>query len=75
MDFNNLVDSPNPGLCVFCEQVREEAEVWEQMHENAWMVSYTSRQVRKETPWPEVPQYFEGWDPKKKRGNFMYIIG
>ena len=28
-DFNNLFDSPNPGLFLFCERVRREAVQWE----------------------------------------------
>jgi hypothetical protein len=28
--------------------------------------SFTNRQERKEVSWPEMPQDFEEWEPKKK---------
>ena len=34
-EFNDLFDSPKPGLFVFCERIREEATRWERRHENA----------------------------------------
>jgi hypothetical protein len=41
-DFNNLFDSPNPGLFVFCERVREEAEHQEKMHKHALKGCFTN---------------------------------
>ena len=34
-DVDNLFDSPNPGLFVFCKWGREEAAWWEKRHEDA----------------------------------------
>ena len=63
-----MFDSPNLGLFVFCERVREEAVHWERRHEDALECSFMNGQGRKEVPWTEIPQDFEEWDPKKKRG-------
>ena len=53
---------------MFFERVREEAVHWERIHENALKGSSTNGQVRKEVSWSEIPQDFEAWDLKKKRG-------
>ena len=66
-DFNNLFDSPSPGLFVFCEKVREEAVRWEKRHEDALKGRFTNRQGRKDVPWPGIPDDFEEWELKKKR--------
>jgi len=41
--FKNLFDSPNPGLFVFCERVREEAEHWKTRYEHALKGHFASR--------------------------------
>ena len=66
-NFNNLFDSPSPGLFVFCERIREEAVRWEKWHEDALRGRFTNRQGRKDVPWPGIPTDFEDWEPKKKR--------
>jgi O-methyltransferase involved in polyketide biosynthesis len=65
--FHNLFDSPKPGVFVFCERVREEAVHWDKRHEDALKGSFMNRQGRKEVTWPEMPQDFEEWEPKKKK--------
>lgn len=66
-EFNDLFDSPKPGLFVFCERVREEANRWERRHEDALKGKFTHRQKRSEVPWPELPEGFQEFSPKKKR--------
>ena len=67
-DFNNLFDSPNPGLFVFCVRVREEMKRCEKWNGDALKGSFTIRKGGKEVLWLEVPQDFEGWEPKKRMG-------
>ena len=38
----------------------------ESRHQDALMGRYTHRQKRKEVSWPEIPQDFDGWAPKKE---------
>ncbi len=66
-EFNDLFDSPKPGLFVFCERVREEAARWERLHEDALKGKFKHRQKRSEVPWPEVPSDFYEWEPPKKK--------
>jgi hypothetical protein len=66
-DFNNLFDSPKPGLFVFCERVREEALQWEKRHNDALKDHNTNRQGRKHVLWPYIPLEFVEWEPKRKR--------
>jgi len=66
-EFNNLFDSPKPGLFVFCERVQEEASHWERVHEDALKGKFKHRQKRSEVAWPEIPTDFEEWTPQKKR--------
>jgi hypothetical protein len=56
-----LFDLPNSGLFVFCERVREKAVRWEKRHKGALKGHFTSRQERKEVPWPYIPADFEDW--------------
>ena len=66
-EFNNLFDSPKPGLFVFCERVREEASCWESVHEDALKGKFRHRQKRSEVAWPEIPTNFDEWTPPKRR--------
>jgi hypothetical protein len=45
----------------------DEAKHWESRHQDALMGRYTHRQKRKERSWPEIPQDFDGWAPKKEK--------
>ena len=54
-DYNDLFDSPKPGLFVFCQRVREEAYCWERRHEDALRGKFMHRQKRRKEPWPDVP--------------------
>ncbi len=65
-EFNSLFDSPNPGLFVFCERVKDEALRWESRHKDSLLGRYTHRQKRKDVKWPEIPKEFNEWVPKKK---------
>ena len=67
-DFNNLIDSHNPGLFVFVVQVREVVKRSKNWHDDALEGSFTNSKVRKELLSPGVPQDFDGWEPKKRRG-------
>ena len=66
-EFNNLFDSPKPGLFVFCERVREEAARWEKLREDALKGKFRHQQIRSEVSWPEIPTDFEDWSMSKKR--------
>ncbi len=66
-EFNDLFDSPKPGIFVFYERVREEAMRWERLHEDALKGKFKHRQKRSKVPWPEVPSDFYEWEPPKKR--------
>ncbi len=65
-EFNNLFDSPKPGLFVFCERVREEAARRERLHEDALNGKFKHKQKRNKVPWPEVPTDFHDWSPSKR---------
>jgi hypothetical protein len=65
-EFNDLFDSPKPGLFVFCERIKDEAMRWESRHQDALMGRYTHRQKRKDVAWPEIPEDFDEWAPKKR---------
>jgi hypothetical protein len=73
-EFNGLFDSPKPGLFVFCERVKDEAMRWESRHQDGLMGRYTHRQKRKEVSWPEIPQDFDGWAPKKEETCKEWLI-
>ena len=73
-EFNNLFDSPKPGLFVFCERVREEATRWERTHEDALKGKFRHRQKRSEVAWPEIPADFDEWTPPKKEKNSGKMI-
>ena len=49
-EFNDLFDSPKPGLFVFCERVKEEETRWERRHEDA--LRGNSHIGRKEVKYP-----------------------
>ena len=66
-EFNDLFDSPKPGLFVFCERVREEAARWERLHDDALKGKFKHRHKRRKVPLPEVPLDFYEWEPPKKR--------
>jgi hypothetical protein len=66
-EFNNLFDSPRPGLFVFCERIRDEAARWVRLHEDALKGNFTHRQKRSEVVWPEVPSDFDEWEAPRKR--------
>ena len=66
-EFNNLFDSPKPGLFVFCERVQEKASRWERTHKDALKGKFRHRQKRSEVAWPEIPADFDEWTPPKKR--------
>jgi hypothetical protein len=67
MEFNDLFDSPRPGLFVFCERVREEASHWVRLHEDALKGNFKHRQKRSEVAWPKIPSDFDEWALSKKR--------
>ena len=69
LEFSALFDSPKPGPFVFCERVKDEALHWESRHKDSLLGRYTHRQKRNDVMWPEVPQDFDGWSPKKKTKN------
>ena len=73
-EFNNLFDSPKPGLFVFCERVREEATRWERTHKDALKGKFRHRQKRSEVAWPEIPADFDEWTPPKKEKNSGKMI-
>ena len=66
-DFNELFDSPKPGLFVFCERVMEEAAHWVKWHDDALKGHFTNRQGRKDISWPEIPIDFDEFEPPKRR--------
>ncbi len=66
-EFNNLFDSPKPGLFVFCERVWEEAARWERVHEDALKGKFKHRQKRSKVAWPEIPSDFDEWSRQKTR--------
>ena len=66
-EFNDLFDSPRPGLFVFCERVREEALRWVRTHEDALKGNFKNRQKRSKVVWPQVPSDFDDWEAPRKR--------
>ena len=66
-EFNDLFDSPRPGLFVFCERVQEEALRWVRTHEDALKGNFKHRQKRSDVSWPDIPSDFDEWAPPKKR--------
>ena len=71
-DFGGIFTTGSPQL-VFCDVIQAEAQKWIQRHERAKRGTFTCRQNRKDVDWPDIPEDFVEWSPKKRRTQRKYL--
>ena len=68
-EFGGKFTTANPNLFVFCEVIQAESQKWVQRHDEAKRGIFTGRQHRRDVDWPDIPEDFDVWSPKKRRKN------